>query len=149
MNFSQSAVPTSSLSSPISLSAISPSSISLFFISPPPKPSRPTSSQTKKKDIRQLTDMLNLNMTTAFNQLDIGRAIEILSSPSESNSFSHQDNSKIAFKSEELEFFDPELSEKYDTDNLVHSDKNTIYRNIHLFIKYIRDIARIKMSIIV
>jgi hypothetical protein len=32
-------------------------------------------------------------------------------SPSESNSFSHQDNSKIAFKPEELGFFDPELSE--------------------------------------
>jgi hypothetical protein len=41
-----------------------------------------------------------------------------------SNSFLYQDNSKIAFKSEELDFFDPELSEKYGADDLVHSGKN-------------------------
>jgi hypothetical protein len=88
-------------------------------------------------------------MTTIFNQLDIGRIIEILSSFSESNSFLYQNNFKIAFKSKELEFFDPELSEKYSTGNLIYSDKNTIYRSVHLFIERIRDIARIKMSIIV
>jgi hypothetical protein len=53
---------------------------------------------------------------------------------SESNSFLYQDNSKIAFKSEELKFFDPELSEEYDTDDLIHLDINIIYRNMHLFI---------------
>jgi hypothetical protein len=99
--------------------------------------------------MRQLTDILNLSMITAFNQLDIGRAIEIPLSLSELNSFSHQNNSKIAFKSEELGFFDPELSEEYNTNNLVHSGKNTIYKSVYLFIERIRDIARIKISIIV
>jgi hypothetical protein len=70
-------------------------------------------------------------------------------SPSELNSFSYQDNFKIAFKSEKLEFFDPELSEKYNTGDLIYSDKNTIYRSVHLFIECIRDIARIKIPIIV
>jgi hypothetical protein len=74
--FSQSAIPISS---------------SLFFILSPSilssKPSRPTSSQTKKKDMRQLADMLNLNMITAFNQLNIGRAIETPPSLSELISF--------------------------------------------------------------
>jgi hypothetical protein len=87
--------------------------------------------------MRQLTDMLNLSMTTAFSQLDIGRAIEVPLSLSESNSFLYQDNSKIVFKSEELRFFDPELSEEYSTDDLIHSDKNTIYRSVHLFIERI------------
>jgi hypothetical protein len=70
-------------------------------------------------------------------------------SPSESNFFLYQDNFKIAFKSEELEFFDPELFEKYSTDNLIHLDKNTIYKSVHLFIERIRNIAKIKISIIV
>jgi hypothetical protein len=65
-------------------------------------------------------------MITAFNQLDIGRIIEIFLSLSKLNSFSYQNNSKIAFKSEELRFFDLELFEKYNTDNLIHSDKNII-----------------------
>jgi hypothetical protein len=68
---------------------------------------------------------------------------------SEVNSFSYQDNSKIAFKSEELEFFDPELFEEYSTDDLIHPGKNTIYRSVHLFIERIRNIVRIKTSIIV
>jgi hypothetical protein len=99
--------------------------------------------------MRQLIDILNLSMTTAFNQLNIERIIEIPLSSSESNSFSYQDNSKIAFKSEKLEFFDPELSEKYSMNNLIHLSKNTIYKSAHLFIERIRDIARIKISIIV
>jgi hypothetical protein len=99
--------------------------------------------------MRQLTDILNLNIITAFNQLNIGRAIEIFLSPSKSNSFLYQDNSKIAFKFKELRFFDPELSEKYSTDNLIYSDKNTIYRSVHLFIERIRNIARIKTPTIV
>jgi hypothetical protein len=68
---------------------------------------------------------------------------------SESNSFSYQDNSKIAFKSEELRFFDPELSEKYNTGDLIHLNKNTIYRNVYLFIERIRNIIKIKISTIV
>jgi hypothetical protein len=131
------------------LSSISLSPISSFSISPLSKSSRPTSSQIRKKDIRQLADMLNLSMATAFSQLDIGRAIEISLSLSELNSFSYQNNSKIAFKSEELEFFDPELFEEYSTGNLIHSDKNTIYRSVHLFIERIRDVAKIKTPIIV
>jgi hypothetical protein len=43
-----------------------------------------------------------------------------------SNSFSYQNNFKIAFKSEELDFFDPELSEEYDIDNLIYLSKDTI-----------------------
>jgi hypothetical protein len=93
--------------------------------------------------------MLNLRMTTVFSQLNIGRIIEMLSSPSESNFFSYQNNSKIAFKSEKLGFFDSELSEKYSTGDLIYLDKNIIYKNVHLFIEYIRDIVRIKISIIV
>jgi hypothetical protein len=52
-----------------------------------PKSSRPTSSQIRKKEIRQLIDILNLNIITAFSQLDIGRTIEISLSPSKSYSF--------------------------------------------------------------
>jgi hypothetical protein len=92
---------------------------------------------------------LNLSIVTIFNWLDIGRAIEISLSLSESNSFLYQNNSKIAFKFKELKFFDPELSEKYNTGDLIHSGKNTIYKSVHLFIERIRDIARIKTSIIV
>jgi hypothetical protein len=93
--------------------------------------------------------MLNLSMATVFSQLNIGRITEISLSPSELNFFLYQDNSKIAFKFEELKFFDPELSEKYSTDDLVYLDKNTIYKSVHLFIERIRDIARIKILIIV
>jgi hypothetical protein len=85
--------------------------------------------------MKQLIDILNLNITTTFNLLDIERTIEVLSSPSKSNSFSHQDNSKIASK--ELKIFDPELSEKYNINNLIYSNKNTIYRSVHLFIERI------------
>ena len=88
-------------------------------------------------------------MITAFNQLNIERAIEVPSSPSKLNSFSYQYNSKIAFKSEELGFFDPELLEEYNIDNLIYSDKNTIYRSVHLFIERIRNIVKIKISTIV
>jgi hypothetical protein len=65
------------------------------------------------------------------------------------NFFLYQNNSKIAFKSKELEFFDPELFEKYSTGDLVYSDKNIIYKSVYLFIERIRDIARIKTSTIV
>jgi hypothetical protein len=68
---------------------------------------------------------------------------------SESNSFLYQNNSKIAFKSKELRFFDPELSEKYNIDDLIYSSKNMIYKSVHLFIERIRDIAKIKIPIIV
>jgi hypothetical protein len=71
------------------------------------------------------------------------------SSPSELNSFSYQNNSKIAFKSKELEFFDPELSEEYNMNDLIHSGKNIIYKSVHLFIERIRNVAKIKTSIIV
>jgi hypothetical protein len=81
--------------------------------------------------------MLNLNIIIIFSQLDIGRAIKAFLSFSELISFLYQDNFKIAFKPEELDFFDPELSEKYDTGDLIYSDKNTIYRNVHLFIERI------------
>jgi hypothetical protein len=90
-----------------------------------------------------------LSITTVLSQLDIERIIEIFLLPSELNSFSYQDNFKIVFKSKELGFFDPELSEKYGTGNLIHLNKNTIYKSVHLFIERIRDIARIKISIIV
>jgi hypothetical protein len=73
----------------------------------------------------------------------------MLSSLSKSNFFLYQNNSKIAFKSEELEFFDPELSEEYNTGDLIHLNKNTIYRNVHLFIERIRNVVRIKTPIIV
>jgi hypothetical protein len=99
--------------------------------------------------MKQLADILNLSIATAFNQLGIGRATEIPPSPSESNSFSYQDNFKIAFKSTKLKFFDPELSEEYSTNNLIYSSKNTIYRNVHLFIERIQDIAKIKTPTIV
>jgi hypothetical protein len=43
---------------------------------------------------------------------------------SELNSFLYQDNSKIAFKFKELDFFNFELSEEYDINDLVHSGTN-------------------------
>jgi hypothetical protein len=88
-------------------------------------------------------------MITVFNELEIGRTIEIFLSLSKSNSFLYQYNSKIAFKFEELGFIDPELFEEYSTDDLIHSDKNIIYRSVHLFIERIRDIVKIKISTIV
>jgi hypothetical protein len=93
--------------------------------------------------------MLNLNITTIFSQINIERTTEIPLSLSKSKFFLYQNNSKIAFKSKKLEFFDPELSEKYNTNNLIHSGKNIIYKSVHLFIERIRNIARIKISIIV
>jgi hypothetical protein len=99
--------------------------------------------------MKQLIDILNLNIITVFNQLDIGRTIEIFLLSSESNSFLYQDNSKISFKFKKLEFFDPELSEKYRIDNLIHLNKNIIYRSVHLFIERIRNIVKIKISTIV
>jgi hypothetical protein len=73
----------------------------------------------------------------------------MLSSFSESNSFLYYKNSKIIFKFKELKFFDPELFEKYNTGDLIYSDKNTIYKSVYLFIEYILDVVRIKISIIV
>jgi hypothetical protein len=99
--------------------------------------------------MKQLADILNLNITTAFNQLDIERTTETLLSLSELISILYQDNFKIAFKSKELGFFDPELFEEYDTDDLIYSDKNTIYKSVHLFIERMRDIAKIKTPIII
>jgi hypothetical protein len=88
-------------------------------------------------------------MVTAFSQLGIGRATEAFLSLSKLIFFLYQDNFKIAFKFEELGFFDPELSEEYNTDDLIYLNKNTIYRSVHLFIERIRDVVRIKISIIV
>jgi hypothetical protein len=73
----------------------------------------------------------------------------MLLSLSELNSFLYQDNFKIAFKSEELEFFDLELFEEYSTGDLIYLDKDTIYKSVHLFIERIRDVVRIKTSIII
>jgi hypothetical protein len=99
--------------------------------------------------MKQLIDILNLNMATTFNQLNIGRATEMLLLLSILNSFSYyQNNSKIAFKSEELDFFNPELPEKYSTDDLIHLSKNTIYKSVHLFIERIRNVVKIKISTI-
>jgi hypothetical protein len=61
----------------------------------------------------------------------------------------YQNNSKIAFKFKELNFFDPELFEEYDINDLVYSNKNTIYKSVYLFIERIRNIAKIKISTIV
>jgi hypothetical protein len=47
-----------------------------------------------------------------------------------SNSFSYQDNSKIAFKSKELDFFDLKLSKEYNINDLIHSDKNEFIQQI-------------------
>jgi hypothetical protein len=77
--------------------------------------------------MRQLADILNLSMATAFNQLDIGRITEISLSLSKSNSFLYQNNFKIAFKFKKLKFFDPELFEKYNIGDLIYSNKNTMY----------------------
>jgi hypothetical protein len=55
----------------------------------------------------------------------------------------------MAFKFEKLEFFDPELSEEYSINNLIYLDKNIIYKSVYLFIERIRNIAKIKISIIV
>jgi hypothetical protein len=93
--------------------------------------------------------MLSLNIITAFNQLNIERITEVLPSLSELNFFLYKTNFKIVFKFEELRFFDPELFEEYGTDNLIYLGKDTIYRNVHLFIERIRDIAKIKISTIV
>ncbi len=54
------------------------------------------------------------------------------------------DSSRTSFKAEELNFFDPELPIEYGSKNLMRTDKNTIYRNIYLFIQRIADMANIK-----
>jgi hypothetical protein len=99
--------------------------------------------------MQQLADILSLSIITVFSQLDIGRAIEIFLSLSKLISILYQDNFKIAFKFEELEFFDLELFEEYNTDDLIYLNKNTNYRSEHLFIERIRNVAKIKISIIV
>jgi hypothetical protein len=64
-----------------------------------------------------------------------------------SNLYSYQDNSKIAFKSEELDFFDPELSEKYSTDNLIYSGKNELIQQIESRLE-VENVIEIKKEII-
>jgi hypothetical protein len=93
--------------------------------------------------------MLNLNIIIIFNQLDIGRAIEVFLSFSELNSFSYQNNFKIAFKFKKLGFFDLKLFEEYGTNDLIYLSKDTICKSVYLFIERIRDVAKIKISIIV
>jgi hypothetical protein len=88
-------------------------------------------------------------MITVFKQLDIGRTIEISLLFSKLKFFLCQNNFKIAFNSEELEFFDLKLSEKYNTGDLIYSNKNKIYKSVHLFIERIRDVAKIKILIII
>jgi hypothetical protein len=73
----------------------------------------------------------------------------MLSSFSKLNSFLYQNNFKIAFKSKKLEFFDLELSEEYGTGDLIYSDKDTIYKSVHLFIERIRNVVKIKIPIII
>jgi hypothetical protein len=64
-----------------------------------------------------------------------------------SNSFSYQDNSKIAFKSKELDFFDLKLSKEYNINDLIHSDKNEFIQQIESGSE-IEDVIEIKEEII-
>ncbi len=54
------------------------------------------------------------------------------------------DPSRTSFKVEKLDFFDPELPIEYGLKNVIKINKNTIYRNVHLFVQRITDIANIK-----
>ena len=69
------------------------------------------------------------NFATVFSKLNI-------TSPSTSitSNGSVSDPLRTSFKAEELGFFDPELPIEYGLGDVVKIDKNTIYRNIHLFI---------------
>ncbi len=51
---------------------------------------------------------------------------------------------KIFFKIEELGFFDPKLPIKYGFGNIMKFGKDTIYRNVHLFIQRINNITSFK-----
>jgi len=61
-----------------------------------------------------------------------------------SNGSTSIDPSRIFFKAEELGFFDPELPIEYGLGDVVKTSKNTIYRNVYLFVQRITDIASIK-----
>ncbi len=79
------------------------------------------------------------SFATAFFKLN-------LTSPSTfiSDSSIFIDPSRISFKTEELDFFDPELPIEYDSEDVIRSGKDTIYRSVHLFIQRITDMASLK-----
>jgi len=66
--------------------------------------------------------------TVFFKFNVISPSISIISDGSVFNS------SRIFFKAEELDFFDPELPIEYGSRDVVRIDKNTIYRSIYLFV---------------
>ena len=70
-----------------------------------------------------------VNFATAFSKLNV---IPLFISTTSNGSVS--DPLKTSFKAEELGFFDPEFPIEYGLEDVVRTDKNTIYRNIYLFV---------------
>src|SRR6266536_4894413 len=79
------------------------------------------------------------SFATAFSKLNLTP-----SSTPTSDSSTSIDPSRTSFKAEELGLFDPELPIEYGSGNVMRTGKNTIYRNIYLFVQRITDIANIK-----
>ncbi len=69
------------------------------------------------------------SFATVFSKLNITPP----SAPITSND-SVSDSLKISFKTEELDFFNPELPIEYGSRNVIKINKNIIYRNVHLFV---------------
>jgi len=69
------------------------------------------------------------NFATAFFKFNV-------TPPSTSiiNDGSTSDPPRISFKVEKLNFFDPELPIEYGLGDVVRIGKDTIYRNVHLFV---------------
>jgi len=84
------------------------------------------------------------SFATAFSKLNVTS----LSTPITSNDLV-SDSSKTSFKIEELGFFDPELPIEYGLEDVIRTDKNMIYRSVHLFVQRVTDMTNIKNDKIV
>ncbi len=76
-----------------------------------------------------ITTSMTASFATTFSKLNVtSPSIFII------NNDSASDPSKTSFKTEELNFFDPELPIEYSSKNVIKTGKDTIYRSVHLFI---------------
>ncbi len=69
------------------------------------------------------------SFATAFSKLNITPP----STPTISNG-SASDSSRTSFKAEKLNFFDPKFPIEYGLGDVVRTNKDMIYRSVHLFV---------------
>ncbi len=77
-----------------------------------------------------ITTNVTANFATTFSKLNLTPP-----SISTNDSLTSIDPSRTFFKTEELDFFDPKLPIEYGLKDVVRTNKNTIYRSVHLFVQ--------------